>query len=368
MSISIRKAGGGGGVSSYVGRATSLASLESTYPAASYDEQFALVGTTDATDSDGLYVSIGGAWTKFVNDSDFKTGNSTNLFSYDESAETYSSSDSLVSTDPNATLYVTGVGASAGNVTNGANAIDGVDSTRATCYLNSGVGATLTASKLLKKFLIKIEENSGATSEFITQAKIQGYNGVSWVDIGLSSVSGLDATLNGDGFSIDFTQPTGTVETTTVISTNASSYEAYRLFISGINGSFSGFINAFEGYEVLGADDENIVDAVNKLHQGVSKINPTALTADTLLGDTDGVILLDSSGGVFNMTLPAVATVQTGKRYTFKMIGAGSNAVTLDGNGAETIDGATTNATALATQWDSVTIMSDGTQWLILPL
>jgi hypothetical protein len=40
------------------------------------------------------------------------------------------------------------------------------------------------------------------------------------------------------------------------------------------------------------------------------------------------------------------------------------NAVTVDGNGAETINGAATKA--LSTQYETVHIMSDGANWIIL--
>jgi hypothetical protein len=92
----------------------------------------------------------------------------------------------------------------------------------------------------------------------------------------------------------------------------------------------------------------------------------TALTADTLLNNEDYIVELDASGGAFTMTLPAVGTVKTGKRYLFKKVDVSANAITLDGDSAETIDGATTNATALAAQWDLVEIYNNGSEWLII--
>lgn len=79
---------------------------------------------------------------------------------------------------------------------------------------------------------------------------------------------------------------------------------------------------------------------------------------------TDDIIKGDTSGGAFTITLPAVATA-TGKILTFIRTGAGVNALTIDGNGAETIDGAATNATMDA-QYDSLTILCDGTEWFII--
>lgn len=79
---------------------------------------------------------------------------------------------------------------------------------------------------------------------------------------------------------------------------------------------------------------------------------------------TDCVILLDSSGGVFTVTLPAATG--SGQILIFKMVGTGTNAVTLDGNASETIDGGTTNATMDA-QYDTITIVDGETgKWSII--
>lgn len=74
-------------------------------------------------------------------------------------------------------------------------------------------------------------------------------------------------------------------------------------------------------------------------------------------------ILGDATGGAFDVDLPAAASCP-GRVYTVKKIDAGANAVTVDGNGAETIDGAATFP--LAAQWDSVTIQSNGSAWYVL--
>ena len=49
---------------------------------------------------------------------------------------------------------------------------------------------------------------------------------------------------------------------------------------------------------------------------------------------------------------------------TIKKVDATGSAVTVDGNASETIDGATTYP--LGAQWKYVTIVSDGTNWVIV--
>lgn len=77
----------------------------------------------------------------------------------------------------------------------------------------------------------------------------------------------------------------------------------------------------------------------------------------------DYLIIADATAGAITMTLPPAALVP-GRIYVFKRINAGANQVIVDGYAAETIDGATTHT--LTPQWNSVTIMSNGTAWFIL--
>jgi len=76
----------------------------------------------------------------------------------------------------------------------------------------------------------------------------------------------------------------------------------------------------------------------------------------------DKVLLADTTGGDVQFDLPAVAT-STGRTLRFKKLIAANNMI-LDGNAAETIDGAATQT--FAAQWASVDLYCDGTQWLIL--
>lgn len=84
--------------------------------------------------------------------------------------------------------------------------------------------------------------------------------------------------------------------------------------------------------------------------------NYTAASSDhTILCDTDTI-------GGFTVTLPAAADVP-GLELVVKKIDAGSNTCTVDGSGAETIDGAT--QVALSSQYEFVGMQSDGTEWWI---
>jgi len=88
-----------------------------------------------------------------------------------------------------------------------------------------------------------------------------------------------------------------------------------------------------------------------------------SVTATGNVVSGDYLLVCDATAGAITMTLPSAALVP-GRIYVFKRINSGANAVIVDPSGAETIDGAATHT--LSAQWNSVTIMSDGTAWFII--
>jgi hypothetical protein len=76
----------------------------------------------------------------------------------------------------------------------------------------------------------------------------------------------------------------------------------------------------------------------------------------------DYFLICDATAGAITLTLPPAALV-AGRIYVFKRINAGANTVTVDAYASETIDGAATHV--LSPQWNSITIISNGTAWFI---
>jgi len=92
------------------------------------------------------------------------------------------------------------------------------------------------------------------------------------------------------------------------------------------------------------------------LSVGSRSSNYTALT-------TDGVLAVDSSSGSVTITLFS-AGGNTGAVLHIKKVDVSGNQVIVDGSGSETIDGSLTKN--ITTQWDCLSIVSDGANWLIL--
>lgn len=89
-----------------------------------------------------------------------------------------------------------------------------------------------------------------------------------------------------------------------------------------------------------------------------------SVTATTTLTNNDFVLFADPAGGAITVNLPAVATVVPGRRYIVRTTGT-TNAVTLDGSGSETIDGATTKALASGAI-HGCEIINTGSAWLTI--
>lgn len=93
-------------------------------------------------------------------------------------------------------------------------------------------------------------------------------------------------------------------------------------------------------------------------------LNKVAKTTTYTATSDDDVISVDASGGSWTLSLPAASTVTGKVLYIVRTDQTLANAVTIDPNSTETINGSTTRK--LATRYESYTIQSDGSNWLIL--
>lgn len=89
----------------------------------------------------------------------------------------------------------------------------------------------------------------------------------------------------------------------------------------------------------------------------------TTKTANYSISSTDSVVLCDATGGSLTVTLPSAAGI-SGRQYSIKRTSSGANTVTLATQSGETIDGAATRS--LAAQYQSATVVSDGTNWWVV--
>lgn len=87
------------------------------------------------------------------------------------------------------------------------------------------------------------------------------------------------------------------------------------------------------------------------------------VTTDYIATLADRYIDANASGGPITITLPS-AVGQLGRDYIIKRVNAGSNTVSVDAHGSETIDGQL--GYVLNDQWESLTLISDNSNWKVI--
>lgn len=96
---------------------------------------------------------------------------------------------------------------------------------------------------------------------------------------------------------------------------------------------------------------------------GNTSVSVATTTSASYTAAAATVILANANSNNITVNLPA-ASGKTGRVYVVKKIDSSVNTVTIDGNSAETIDGAAT--VVLSTQYDVRRLVCDGTNWMLI--
>jgi hypothetical protein len=97
--------------------------------------------------------------------------------------------------------------------------------------------------------------------------------------------------------------------------------------------------------------------------QNLTKLREVSITTNYVILPGVDLVIADSTGGILTVTLPTAVGI-SGVIKIIKKINAGNN-ITISCNGSETIDGSSTHT--ISTQWDSLKVISNGTNWLVCP-
>lgn len=117
-------------------------------------------------------------------------------------------------------------------------------------------------------------------------------------------------------------------------------------------------INDFPGDQITNATVTKDKLASGAIANSIIATKTSAYTVTT----SDQVLLGDASGGAFTFTLPT-ASGNSGISFIFKKTDSSTNAITIDANGSETIDGDLTYS--LIGQYAYVKIVSDGSNYVV---
>lgn len=138
--------------------------------------------------------------------------------------------------------------------------------------------------------------------------------------------------------------------------------------VADSSGRFGDIFLAADEYRVIlkDADDTEIWDAdpvQGAVGTSGAVLSKTAAYTVTI-SDLTKIIACDASSGAFTVTLLAAADAGDGAEITIKKTDSSVNAVTVDGDSSETIDGQTTYV--LNRRYDAISLRSDASNWHVL--
>lgn len=120
----------------------------------------------------------------------------------------------------------------------------------------------------------------------------------------------------------------------------------------------TGVVVPANGKSIVYCDGTNVVEVLKSgLRTVLSKTGAYTIT----VADIDALIKASASGGAFSITTPAAATAGAGFGFLVQKTDSSTNAVTIDGNSSETVNGAAT--LALKKQWAWAFVFTDGSNW-----
>lgn len=110
-------------------------------------------------------------------------------------------------------------------------------------------------------------------------------------------------------------------------------------------------------------DDLDIID--QQMYIGQRFVTRAVVaTGAVTTADNHQLLLCDATAGAITLTLPLAATAADGFTVAIKKSDVSANAVTVDGNGTETIDGGLNFI--LSSQYEYVVLVCNGTSWSIV--
>lgn len=117
-----------------------------------------------------------------------------------------------------------------------------------------------------------------------------------------------------------------------------------------------------QGGNTVQATAQDVADLAGGGGYTIVNVTSTTHTATETSGNI--VILVDAATAGGNVTVNLPTAVGNTAQFTVKKIDSGVNTVTVDGFGAETIDGTATKV--IYTQYVSLSVVSNNTNWFII--
>jgi hypothetical protein len=159
-------------------------------------------------------------------------------------------------------------------------------------------------------------------------------------------IEGWDAAVT-DNFSLCFNEPIPIYSVSLVSLPAANVYDGC-------------LAHDLDSGQLVLSDGTNWKALASRYDSVTAKTNADSPYTALVLDDT---LLCDASSGAITINLYATSGT-SGLKLNIKKTDSSVNAITIDGDTTETIDGSLTKV--ISTQYDSITIQSDGSNWHII--
>ena len=221
-------------------------------------------------------------------------------------------------------------------------------------YSNFTNGSTADADQIDTNFADIIAGTSDSTKDFsisaLTCAGAATFNGT----VTLGNASGDDITF------------TGSLASSIPIKTH-NTYDIGSVTTLGLRAIYMASSGSTKTAKIIAQNNTADIICTLPIYTGTLRHVPSVIASQTgtyAVLASDEFIPVSVSGGAFTATLPTAVGI-TGKVYTFKRTDQTlGTAFTIATTSSQTIDGVTT--TTLDTQYEQVTVISDGSNWHII--
>ncbi len=226
----------------------------------------------------------------------------------------------------------------------------------------NGLDLKMNTGSNANGYSVSTDGSSGTNYPFISSGSIAG--GSYWKNENTSSSGGADAftwmtTNGGSALSV---LDAGSFRMISGIKPSDGKYQIGKTYGFGSNVFFTIDQSGQVAIPTLTTPGILVNDASGNLSTSFGP-NIGTIASTTTLDGTYDTVLCNAGGGAITINLPP-ASSYTKKVYTIKKIDSSGHAITIDGNGSETIDGSTTQV--ISFQWSLIRIQSDGTAWYII--
>ena len=133
--------------------------------------------------------------------------------------------------------------------------------------------------------------------------------------------------------------------------------------LDGYSTSSSGGINYDDQWLAQYSFNNDVLEALDGYSEDTIVYTITTSKTSNHNASFGEVVRCDPSGGGFTVTLP-VASGGTGQIVVVKNTTSSTNTITIDGNGAETIDG--NSSVGISEGFKALTFVSYGSEWGII--